>query len=54
MKHYRGIYGDTFLECDAENEEEAQRILKEMLIEMITMENEPFIIWGNELEGREQ
>lgn len=44
-KKYKGIYPDKFLECFAETEEEAQRKMKQLLIESIQADDEPIITW---------
>ena len=45
MNHYKGMFDDRFLECDAKDEQEAQEIMKQLLLAEITADPEPFIVW---------
>jgi len=45
MTHYEGMYLDTILECDADSEEEAQQIMKRILLEMIMDDPDPLLVW---------
>ena len=43
MKHYVGVLGTRF-ECDADDEQDAQKILRVYLLTYVQMNEEPFVI----------
>ena len=49
MKRWKGFFEDTFLECDAETEEQAQLIMKKKLLDRILNTDEPMMtVWNME------
>ncbi len=41
--HYRAMFGDTFIDVDANSDEEAQKFARCQLIQQL--EDEHFIVW---------
>ena len=54
MTHYVGWFFDTYLECYAENEEEARAEMKRLLLEMITQDDDPVFFWEDDSKEKER
>jgi len=45
MTMYKGLFSDTFFQCEADTEAEAQAKMKEELLKKIAADDEPLIVW---------
>ena len=51
MALWQGMYPDAFFECEADSAEEAQAIMKHLLLEDIQKKEAPLIVWENTHRG---